>query len=154
MRFLLHGTTLAPSVSHALSRHGHHPSTMADLSLAATTPAPKLLDTVRTKQLDIVTTDSKLIDHIYAADLWFNRVIVYLQLSGQDVEQDDAIDRLFKRYKRLTPGRLYTVTESRVKIRQLPSKNKFAIPPKADKSAFRELPDEDGEVESEPDDSE
>jgi hypothetical protein len=37
------------------------------------------------------------------------------------VEQDDAITRLFERYKRLTPGRLYTVTGSRVKIRQLPA---------------------------------
>jgi hypothetical protein len=50
----------------------------------------------------------------------FGRSLVYLQLEGGDVEQDDAIDRLFDRYKRLTPGRLYTVTGSRVKIRQLP----------------------------------
>ena len=42
---------------------------------------------------------------------------MYLQLEGGDVEQDDAIDRLFARYKRLTPGRLYTVTASRVKVR-------------------------------------
>jgi hypothetical protein len=47
---------------------------------------------------------------------------VFLQLPGADVEQDDAIDRLFTRYKRLTPGRLYTVTETRVKVRQLPSR--------------------------------
>ena len=51
----------------------------------------------------------------------FNRSIVYFQLEGGDVEQDDAVTRLFERYKRLTPGRLYTVTASRVKVRQLPS---------------------------------
>ena len=51
----------------------------------------------------------------------FNRSLVFLQLAGGDVEQDDAIDRLFKRYKRLAPGRLYTVTGSRVKVRQLPT---------------------------------
>jgi hypothetical protein len=45
---------------------------------------------------------------------------VFLQLEGGDVEQDDAIDRLFARYKRLSPGRMYTVTGTRVKIRQLP----------------------------------
>jgi hypothetical protein len=48
--------------------------------------------------------------------------MVYLQLDGGDVEQDDAIDRLFKRYKRLSPGRLYTVTAARVKVRQLPTR--------------------------------
>jgi hypothetical protein len=53
----------------------------------------------------------------------FGRSIVFLQLEGGDVEQDDAIDRLFKRYKRLSPGRLYTVTTSRVKVRQLPTRN-------------------------------
>ena len=34
--------------------------------------------------------------------------------------QATAIPRLFKRYPRLTPRRLYTVTPNRVKIRQLP----------------------------------
>ena len=57
-----------------------------------------------------------------------DRVVVYLQLEGGDVEQDDAIDRLFKRYKRLTPGRLYTVTGSRVKVRQLPTSRPPRLP--------------------------
>ena len=35
----------------------------------------------------------------------------------------DAIDRLFARYKRLSPRRLYTVTATRVKIRQLPGRS-------------------------------
>ena len=33
---------------------------------------------------------------------------------------DHAIDRLFTRYKAPKPKRLYTVTENRVKVRQLP----------------------------------
>ena len=43
-----------------------------------------------------------------------------LLTPGGDIEQDDAVDRLFTRYKRLSPGRLYTITPSRVKILQLP----------------------------------
>jgi hypothetical protein len=125
MRFLVHGSALSPAVADALKRHEHAPSTMTDLLLEPTASPAEILETARVKQLDIVTTDDKLVDHIFEADLWFNRVIVYLQLPGQDVEQDDAIDRLFARYKRLTPGRLYTVTESRVKVRQLPSKGKL-----------------------------
>jgi hypothetical protein len=50
----------------------------------------------------------------------FRRSIVYLQLQGGEVELDDAVDRLFTRFKRLTSGRLYTVTATRVKVRQLP----------------------------------
>jgi hypothetical protein len=49
--------------------------------------------------------------------------MVHLNVEGGDVEQDDAIDRLFTRYKRLAPGRLYTVTGARVKVRQLPERH-------------------------------
>jgi hypothetical protein len=47
-----------------------------------------------------------------------DRAIVFLQLPGGEIEHDDAIDRLFDRYKRLRPGQLYTVTETRVKVQQ------------------------------------
>ena len=67
--------------------------------------------------------DGALVETVFAPEAPpFGRSIVYLQLEGGDVEQDDAVDRLFERYKRLTPGRLYTVTGSRVKIRQLPGR--------------------------------
>ena len=125
MRFLVHGSSLTPAVADALKRHEHVPTTLAEVLLAPTASPVEVLETARVKQFDVVTTDGKLVDYVYEADLWFNRVIVYLQLPGQDVEQDDAIDRLFARYKRLTPGRLYTVTETRVKVRQLPSKGKL-----------------------------
>lgn len=123
MRFLLYGATLTPAVGHALSRHGHLPVTLAEAELTAESGPGEVLEAARTKQLEVLTADDKLVDHIYQADVWFNRVVVYLQLAGGDVEQDDAVDRLFERYKRLTAGRLYTVTETRVKIRQLPSKH-------------------------------
>ena len=122
MRFLLHGKSLTPSVAEALTRHAHTPVSLAEAQLPDQADAAQVLEAARARQLDVITTDANLVEHIYQADLWFARVMVYLQLPGQDVEQDDAIDRLFTRYKRLTPGRLYTVTETRVKVRQLPSK--------------------------------
>ena len=72
--------------------------------------------------MDLLTNDAVLANTLFEKDFWFNRSLVFLQLEGGEVEQDDAVDRLFERYKRLTPGRLYTVTGSRVKVRQLPTK--------------------------------
>lgn len=121
MRWLLHGN-LAPAVAEALVRHGQKTHPAGDADLAADTPPRELLKAAQTKQLDVITTDASLVNTMFDEKIWFNRVVVFLQLEGGDVEQDDAIDRLFQRYKRLTPGRLYTVTGSRVKVRQLPAK--------------------------------
>ena len=82
-----------------------------------------MLEAARQGQFDVLTTDAAMAEAPFLLSppaAPFNRTIVYLQLEGGDVEQDDAVDRLFDRYKRLNPGRLYTVTASRVKIRQLP----------------------------------
>jgi hypothetical protein len=119
VRFLLHGN-LAPAVTEALRRHEHKPVTVAEAGIDTLDPA-ELLDQAAEKQLDVFTADAALAGTPFEHRIPFKRVIVFLQLSGGDVEQDDAIDRLFARYKRLTPGRLYTVTETRVKIRQLPT---------------------------------
>ena len=121
MRWVLHGN-LSPAVAEALVRHEHKPVTMPEAELPPDASPREFLKAVQRKQLDVMTTDSALVTTIFDEKIWFNRVIVYLQLEGGDVEQDDAIDRLFERYKRLTPGRIYTVTGSRVKIRQLPHK--------------------------------
>ncbi len=80
----------------------------------------EILAAARAKQWDILTADPELANAPFASDRWFERSIIFLQLSGGEVEQDDAVERLFARYKRLTARRLYTVTEKRVKIRQLP----------------------------------
>jgi hypothetical protein len=123
MRWLLHGP-MTSAVSDALVRHGHKASNMPDVGLPPEADPATVLHAARQQQFDVLTTDGKLAEAPFLApeDLPFNRTIVYLQLEGGDVEQDDAVDRLFDRYKRLSPGRLYTVTATRVKIRQLPSR--------------------------------
>jgi hypothetical protein len=120
MRWLLHGN-LTPAAGEALRRHGHTVE-------ALKSPADDLFELLKTagkKQLDILTADPQLAEAPFKNSSRFTRSIVFLQLAGGDVEQDDAIDRLFARYKRLTPGRLYTVTGNRVKIRQLPTAHKI-----------------------------
>jgi hypothetical protein len=120
MRWVLHGN-LAPAVADALKRHEQKPVPLSELGLAAEAGAFELFKTAQTKQLDVFTADSALVNALFDEKIYFNRVVVFLQLEGGDVEQDDAVDRLFERYQRLTPGRLYTVTGSRVKVRQLPA---------------------------------
>ena len=119
MRWVLHGN-LTPAVADALKRHGDQPHALAELNLPEDAGPFQLFKTAQSKQLDVLTADHALVDAIFEDKIYFNRVVVFLQLEGGDVEQDDAIDRLYERYKRLTPGRLYTVTGSRVKVRQLP----------------------------------
>jgi propanediol dehydratase small subunit len=121
MRWLLHGN-LAPAVAEALLRHEHKTCLLDELGMTADATPRELLKAAQSKQLDLITADSVIVNTIFDEKIWFNRTIVFLQLEGGDVEQDDAIDRLFARYKRLTSERLYTVTGSRVKIRQLPAK--------------------------------
>ena len=121
MRWLLHGN-LSPAVGEALVRHEQKTQTIRELGLADDAQPRDFLKAAQSKQLDLITTDAALVNEIFDEKIWFNRVVVFLQLEGGGVEQDDAIDRLFERYKRLTPGRLYTVTASRVKVRQLPAK--------------------------------
>ncbi len=94
---------------------------MTDIGLPPAADPATVLKAADAAQLDVLTTDATLSSGVFLLDYWFQRSMVFLQLEGADVEQDDAIDRLFSRYKRLTPGRLYTVTNSRVKVRQLPS---------------------------------
>jgi hypothetical protein len=121
MHWLLHGK-MTPAVADALKRHEHSPHEVAELKLPSEATAGDILKSAQTRQWDILTTDPHLSTAPFELDYWFQRSIVFLQLEGGDVEQDDAVDRLFERYKRLTPGRLYTVTGSRVKVRQLPGK--------------------------------
>ena len=115
MRWLAHGN-LTPAAREAVVRHKHSVETLD--------PMPGDPDEVfkqaGQKQLDLITTDKTLAHRLFETKVKFSRSIVYLQLEGGDIEQDDAIDRLFARYKAPKPGMLYTVTGSRVKVRQLP----------------------------------
>jgi hypothetical protein len=122
MQWLMYGA-MTPAVTEALVRHGHVAHPTSELGLPEGAGAMEILKAAKTKQWDLITNDSTISMAPFETEEWFNRSIVYLQLQGADGEQDDAIDRLFARYKRLVPGRLYTVTHSRVKVRQLPGKH-------------------------------
>jgi hypothetical protein len=123
MRWLLYGA-LTPAVGEALRAREDQAVDPAGLGLAPDARPGEVLRAAHRAQVDILTSDAALANAPFAEEGgWaFGRSIVFLQLAGGDVEQDDALDRLFQRYKRLTPGRLYTVTETRVKIRQLPAR--------------------------------
>ena len=119
MRWLLHGN-VAPAVADALREHEQTPTLPADVELPPDAPPADVFELAKKRQLEIMTSDAALAGAPFDPDTRFARTIVFLQAEGGEVEQADAVDRLFQRYKRLSPGRLYTVTASRVKIRQLP----------------------------------
>jgi hypothetical protein len=119
MRWLLVGT-LSNAVREALVRHEHIASTPAEVGIDESATPEEVLAAAHQKQLDVLTDRADIANVLFEKPTKFIRTLVYLQLKGGEVEQDDAIDRLFTRYKRLATGRLYTVTETRVKIRQLP----------------------------------
>jgi hypothetical protein len=119
MKWLVHGTMTA-AVGEALRRHKHEVHQMPELELPAEATAVEILKAAEKKQWEVITNDDTVAHAAFEERFPFHRTIVYVQLEGGDVEQDDAIDRLFARYKRLSPRRLYTLTGSRVKIRQLP----------------------------------
>lgn len=120
MRWLLCGK-VTPAAAEALQRHGHQVQFAVDAGLVADSLPGDVFASANKLQLDLLTNDQALAEAPFGGEALFKRSIVYLNVGDGDVEQDDAIDRLFARYKRLSPGRLYTVTGSRVKVRQLPS---------------------------------
>jgi hypothetical protein len=110
MQFLVH----APAeIAEALKTHGHKTHLPEEL----TPPPDDLLKAAAEKQWDLITTDGATAMSAFDGRKPFARCIVYLQSADPE-----GIDRLFERFKRLSPGRLYTVTAHRVKVRQLPSK--------------------------------
>lgn len=120
MQWLLHSPA-SPAVADALRRHGHQVHAPDELQLAPDASPSDILAAAQARQWDILTSDHTLAAAPYDLKAPYNRTIVFLQLPGSDIEHDDAIDRLFSRFKRLSPKRLYTLTASRVKIRQLPA---------------------------------
>jgi len=117
MQWLLHGP-MTTAVAEALKRHEHRVHQSSELELVDASPG-EILKAAAKRQWDILTTEPALANAPFAEHP-FSRTIVLLQVEGGDVEQNDAIDRLFDRYKRLAAKRLYTITPTRVKIRQLP----------------------------------
>ncbi len=119
MRWLIHGS-IGEKTVEAINRHGHSAQGVDTVVSDAMIDHDELLKLANLKQMDVMTTDKDLAHRLLETKEKFSRSIVYLQLPGGEIEQDDAIDRLFKRYKAPKPGMLYTVTENRVKVRQLP----------------------------------
>ena len=121
MRFLIHGN-LNEAVGKALAKHEHAAHALEELELEAPPAgAEELVPLLEKRQWSLLTNDGALVREIYEKKLAFGGVVVQILEELKTAKQvSDAIERLFERYKRLTPRRLYTVTASRVKIRQLP----------------------------------
>jgi hypothetical protein len=124
MRFAAHGN-VTPETIAALKAAGHHVHALSELTSdeisdpAALAPVDLLAALVR-KQWQLITTDGALVHTIFENKLEFPRgLIVHIQ-TEDPADHPAAIARLFERYSRLTPKRMYILTASRVKIRQLP----------------------------------
>ena len=120
MHFLLFVPDPA-SIRPALERHEHACHTSGELT-GSPDAAPvdlndpdALLPLLSKKQWNLITTNADFVHSLYEKKSEFAGSVVLLLSDAAD-----PIDRLFERYKRLSPRRLYTVTGSRVKIRQLP----------------------------------
>ncbi len=119
MQFLLHGG-LAADVGDAMIRHGHRVhqiGELADQVPVASVPKELLADLAK-RQWCLLTADRDFIHAVYDQGLSFPLCMVLL--IAEPRQRGAAVDRLFERYKRLSPKRLYTVTPGRVKVRQLP----------------------------------
>lgn len=122
MQWLLHGDS--PScMADALRARGDTVHAVEELGLGPVADLNELLQAAHKRQWDVLTADPHLAQAPFDGRARFGRSIVFLQLEGGDAEQSRAIGRLFARHKRLSPGRLYTVTATRVKVRQLPTGN-------------------------------
>ena len=123
MHFHLFGE-VSSEITTGLTRHGHTLHTLADLGdhpqateLAA--PSPELLMSVlEQKQWNCLTADGEFLRRFYEEKIIFPYLIIHVLPTA--LNDATAVDRLFERYPRLTPRRMYTITPSRIKIRQLP----------------------------------
>jgi hypothetical protein len=126
MRFLVHGP-VHPEAQAALEKHRHTCHALLELSADTDAPdqtadnPPLLLPILEKHQWNLLTADGDFVRRLFDLKVLFRGLIVHI-LDDPDLlhDQGRAIDRLFERYPRLTPRRLYTITPSRVKIRQLP----------------------------------
>ena len=75
-----------------------------------------LFAAARDRQLEPVTADRRVADRAGKDELGERRVVVFLHAADAA-----AVGRLFTRFKRLSPGRLYTATAAGAKVRQLPA---------------------------------
>jgi len=121
MQWLLHGD-IRPAVAEALRRRGDTVHIVAELGDPVPRQPAEVIQAAHRRQWDIITADAGLARAPFETPVFFDRAIVYLQLESAGADAAEAIDRLFERYRRLAPRRLYTVTPGRVKVRQLPAR--------------------------------
>jgi hypothetical protein len=122
MQWLLYGN-LPSGLAEDLAQRGHKTHLTADLSLPADAAPADILAAAAAAQWDVMTSDPALPAVLFGSagesPPAFARCVVLLQPQAGE-ESPEILERLFTRYPRLAPWRLYTVTPSRVKIRQLP----------------------------------
>ncbi|MEM6560205.1 MAG: hypothetical protein AAF656_01280 [Planctomycetota bacterium] len=108
MRFLPHN--LPEDVVATLTElgHTHEPVPPGDLQPL------ELFKLCRSRQAELLTTDGGLAEQASIALLGKTRLAVHLREPVPG-----AVRKLFDRFKRLTPGRLYTATASHAKVKQL-----------------------------------
>jgi hypothetical protein len=119
LRFLLVETD--PAAGDALRGLGHDAVSPDALPVPAEATPEILREAARRHQRELVVGDRTLLEAILPGSArreTFGRAVVFLNLPPD--QAGPAIDRLFSRHKRLSPGRLYTVTPGRVKVAQLP----------------------------------
>ena len=127
MRFFLHGQFDA-GVAEKLKAAGHQVHAPAELNLdvpgepgaADFSDQRDFLAAIAARQWMLLTNQRDLVQQACAQRLPGPAIMVLLVSAGSPAAQSAAIDRLFARYPRLSPGRLYTITPNRVKVRQLP----------------------------------
>jgi hypothetical protein len=126
MRFLMLGA-VQPEAAAALAAREHVCHRLPELTddsavfEEAAGNAEALLPLLEKRGWHLLTTDRGVVGQVYEKKVSFSGVIVLiLDDPAGPADQGRAVARLFERYRRLTPRRLYTVTPNRVKIRQLP----------------------------------
>lgn len=117
MRFLL-ASDVHSDVADALRQLKHKPATLAEVGLTDDATPQDLMDVSRREQLELVVATPALRQDVVPAA---GRLLVYLHVEPD--AHADGIARLLARFKRLSPGRLYTVTPAGVKVSQLPLGN-------------------------------
>jgi hypothetical protein len=116
MRWLLHGK-FDPTVAEALRAHGHQALALAEAGVAEDAPIEMVIAAANAGQLDLISADSETAHVPFATRIPFRRSIALLESGG-----GEGIERFLERYPRPAPSRLYTITPSRIKVRQLPGK--------------------------------
>ncbi len=121
VRFLLYGN-FSDETAAQFRESGHVAVTLEQLGLASDTSPQMVRELARKQQYELVVADREMVDALLPGSArreTFGRVIVFLRDKPEDHAL--AVMRLFDRFKRLTGGRLYTISSGRVKVSQLPT---------------------------------